>query len=55
MVPFRWYDLRSENPSTLVKKNSIYSVHVPYACERPRRLDLEENKLERGHRGQYIC
>lgn len=55
MVTFCWYDLRSVNPSTLMKKDRIYSVHVPYVHERPQCLDLEKNELERGHQGQYIC
>lgn len=55
MVTLCWCDPGSEDPSTLAKKNSSYNVHVPYVHERPRWLDLEKNKLERGHQGQYIC
>lgn len=55
MVTLCWCDPRSEDPSTFGKKNSSYNVRVPYVHERPRWLDLEKNKLERGHQGQYIC
>jgi len=48
-------DLRSEDPSTFAKKNSVYNVRRPYAHKRPQSLDLEKNKLERGHQGQDIC
>lgn len=45
-------DLRSADPSTFTRKNGISNVPVPYVHERPWCLDLEKNKLERGHQAR---
>lgn len=55
MVTSCQHDLRSEDPSTVAKKNGVYHVHAPYVHKRAQCLDLEKNNVERGHQGWDIC